>query len=144
MKVEDSIHVNINQSEFLANAKNKIGLISLLTVHLKRRGYTVHQSLGDADLSIVLTAIDEAKKGVEACVIGDDTDLLVLLTVHAPSENKLKMVVPKRGNQEVKVYSICDIQRGIGDMKAVLLAIYAFTGCDTVSAIFTRRENYTV
>lgn len=62
VKVEDSIQVNINQSEFLANDKNKMGLISLLTVHLKRRGCTVHQASGDADLPIVLTAIDEAEK----------------------------------------------------------------------------------
>lgn len=138
VKVEDSIHVNINQSEFLANAKNKVGLISLLTVHLQRSGCTVHQASGDADLLIVLTAIDEGKKGFNACVIGDDTDLLVLLTVHAPSENKLKMVVPKKGNQQEKVYTISDIQRDIGDMKGVLLAIYAFTGCDTVSAIYKK------
>jgi hypothetical protein len=133
VKVEDSIQVNVNQSEFLANAKNKMGLISLLTVLLKRRGCTVHQASGDADLPRVLTAIDEAKKGMEVSVIGDDTDLLVLLTVHAPSENKLKMVVPKRGNQQEKVYFISDIQRGIGDMKAVLLAIYAFTGTHCIS-----------
>ena len=71
VKVENSIHVNISQSEFLANAKNKISLINLLTVHLQRSGCTVHQAPGDADLLIVLTAIDEDEKGVEACVIGE-------------------------------------------------------------------------
>lgn len=138
VKVEDSIHVNLGQSEFLANAKNKMGLISLLTVHLQRAGCTVHQAPGDADLMIVLTAIDEAEKGLGASVVGDDTDLLVLLTVHAPPDNKLKMVVPKKGNQQEKVYSISDIQRGIGEMKDVLFAVYAFTGCDTVSAIYRK------
>ncbi|GBM21273.1 hypothetical protein AVEN_149861-1 [Araneus ventricosus] len=43
------------------------------------------------------------------------------------------MVMPKKGNQQEKVHSIRDIQRGIGDMKDVLLDVYAFTGCDTVS-----------
>lgn len=138
VKVEDSIHVNINQSEFLGNAKNKMGLISLLTVHLQRGGCTVHQALGDADLLIVLTAIDEAEKNVEACVIGEDTDLLVLLTVHAPSQKRLKMMIPKKGNQQEKVYTISDIQRDIGNMKDVLLPIYAFTGCDTISAIYKK------
>ena len=138
MKVEDSIHVNIKQSEFLANSKNKMNLISLLTLHLQRGGCKIHQAMGDADLLIVLTAIEEDEKGIEAYVIGEDTDLLVLLTVHAPSENKLKMVVPKKGNQQEKIYRISDIQRGIGDMKDVLLAIYAFTGCDTVSAIYKK------
>ena len=95
-------------------------------------------SPGDADLLIVLTAIDEDEKGVEACVIGEDTDLLVLLTVHAPLENNLKMMVPKKTNHQEKVYCIRDILRGIGDMKDVLLAIYAFTGCDTISAIYKK------
>jgi len=138
VKVEDSIHVNLGQGEFLANAKNKMGLISLLTVHLQRAGCTVHQAPGDADLMLVLTAIGKAKKGPGASVIGDDTDLLVLLTVHAPPENKLKMVVPKKGNQEEKIYSISDIQRNIGEMRDVLFAIYAFTGCDTVSSIYKK------
>ena len=48
------------------------------------------------------------------------------------------MVVPKKGNQQEKVYTISGIQRGIGDMKGVLLAIYAFTGCDTLSAIYKK------
>ncbi|GBL81213.1 hypothetical protein AVEN_143548-1 [Araneus ventricosus] len=43
------------------------------------------------------------------------------------------MPMPKKGNQQEKVHSIRDIQRGIGEMKDVLLAVYAFTGCDTVS-----------
>ena len=55
-----------------------MSLIYLLTVHLQRSSCTVHQESGDADLLIVLTAINEAKKGAEVCVIGDDTDLLVL------------------------------------------------------------------
>ncbi|KAG8172734.1 hypothetical protein JTE90_022884 [Oedothorax gibbosus] len=63
VKVEDSINVNINQSEFLANSKNKMSLISLLTVHLQRRGgCTVNQASGDADLLIVLTAIVKLRK----------------------------------------------------------------------------------
>lgn len=138
VKVEDSIHVNINQNEFLASAKNKMGLITLLSSHLQHCGCTVLQASGDADLLVVLTAIDEAKKDVQTCVIGDDTDLLVLLTVHAPSGNKLKMVVPKKGNHQEKVYIISDIQQGIGDMKDVLLVTYAFTGCDTVSAVYKK------
>ncbi|KAG8190863.1 hypothetical protein JTE90_010288 [Oedothorax gibbosus] len=82
-----------------------MSLISLLTVHLQRGGCTVNQASGDADLLIVLTAIDKTKKGVETCVIGDDTDLLVLLTVHSPSENKLKLIVPKKGNQQEQMFS---------------------------------------
>ena len=59
IKVEDSIHLNIKQSEFLANTKNKICLIYILVMHLQRGGYTVHQAWGNANLLIVLTAVDE-------------------------------------------------------------------------------------
>ncbi|GBM52441.1 hypothetical protein AVEN_214535-1 [Araneus ventricosus] len=77
----------------------------------------------------------DEEKGLGATVIGDGTDLLVLLSVHAPATNQLKMVIPKKGNQQGKMHSIRDIQQGIGEMKDVLLAAYASTGCDTVSAI---------
>ena len=83
-----------------------MGIISLLTVHLQKGSHTVHQSPSDVDLLTVLTAIDEAKKGVEACVIGDDTDLVVLSNVHTPTEKKLKMVVPKTGNQQENMHTI--------------------------------------
>ncbi|GBM03920.1 hypothetical protein AVEN_185414-1 [Araneus ventricosus] len=51
-----------------------------------------------------------------------------------------KMVMPKKGNQQEKVHSIRDIQRGIGEMRYVLLAVYAFTGWDTVSAIYRKEK----
>lgn len=42
----------------------------------RRTGCTIHQAPGDADLMIVVTAIDEAEKGHGATVIiGGDTDL---------------------------------------------------------------------
>ncbi|GBM58220.1 hypothetical protein AVEN_199704-1 [Araneus ventricosus] len=97
-----------------------------------------HQAKGDADTIIVCTVIDEEEKGFGATVIGDDSNLLVLLIIHVPANNQLKMVMPKKGNQQEKVHSIRDIQRGIGQMKNVLLVIYAFTGCDTVSAIYRK------
>ncbi|GBM59457.1 hypothetical protein AVEN_157225-1 [Araneus ventricosus] len=48
------------------------------------------------------------------------------------------MVMPKKCNQQEKVYSIRDFKRGVREMKDVLLALYAFTGCDTVSAIYRK------
>ena len=48
------------------------------------------------------------------------------------------MVVPKKGNQQEKVYTISHIQRGTGDMKGILLAAYAITGHDTVLAVYKK------
>ncbi|GBM23776.1 hypothetical protein AVEN_271136-1 [Araneus ventricosus] len=48
------------------------------------------------------------------------------------------MVLPKKGNQQEKVHCIRDIQRDVGEMKEALLDVYAFTGCDTVSAIYRK------
>ncbi|VEN33568.1 unnamed protein product [Callosobruchus maculatus] len=69
-----------------------VGLISLLTVHLQRGGCRVHQALGDADLLIVLTASDKAKKDVEACVIDEDTDLPVLIESNNQTQHKQQLV----------------------------------------------------
>lgn len=102
-------------------------------------GCKVLQAQGDADTMIVRTPIEEDKKGLQVtAVIGNDTDLLVLLIAHAPADNKLKMVTHKKGSQKVIENYISDIQRDIGDMKDVLLAVYAFTGYDTVSAIYNK------
>ncbi|GBL83361.1 hypothetical protein AVEN_110672-1 [Araneus ventricosus] len=48
------------------------------------------------------------------------------------------MAMTKKGNEQEKVHSIRDIQRSIGEMKDILLAVYASIGCDTVSAIYRK------
>ncbi|GBN88504.1 hypothetical protein AVEN_193969-1 [Araneus ventricosus] len=59
---------------------------------------------------IIRTAIDEEKE-FGATVIGDDTDLLVLWIVHAPTNNQLKMVIPKKDRYKAVQSSVQSLFR---------------------------------
>ena len=68
----------MKKDEFLANTANKRRFINHLGDRLQRSGYTVIHATQDADLLIVQTAIQSARS-VPTVLVGDDTDLLVLL-----------------------------------------------------------------
>ena len=67
---------------FLSNQDNKHGLINLQGLHLKDKGCTVTHAPDDADVLIALTAVNEARSA-RMIVIGEDTDVLVLLCYYA-------------------------------------------------------------
>ena len=58
---------------------NKFHLIILLSAELEKRQMKVYQAEADADVLIVSTALNFAYDGFPAVIIGNDTDLLVML-----------------------------------------------------------------
>ena len=72
------MHLDMTKDLFLANKANKQRFIDLLSAHLNTNGIQTKHSKGDADLLIATTAIEVAETH-PVVVIGDDTDLLVLL-----------------------------------------------------------------
>jgi len=71
------------KDEFLANKSNKQKFINLLIDKLEMAGCTTDHATGDApDLLIVQTTVTSAKC-IPTVLVGDDTDLLVLLCYHA-------------------------------------------------------------
>ena len=75
--------VIFEQHAFLSNSTNKDNFIQLLMSHLDREGCRTIQSQGDADIDIVSEALAMASKQQSPIsVVGDDTDLLVLLTYY--------------------------------------------------------------
>ena len=61
---------------------NKQKFITLLSQRLEEAGCVIQQARGDADVLIVQTTIASAAQR-ETILVGDDTDLLVLLIHHA-------------------------------------------------------------
>ena len=57
----------------------------MLGQNLEKEGCEVHHSEGDADFDIVKKAVD-ASANVNTVVVGDDTDLLILLLYHAKKD----------------------------------------------------------
>ena len=69
------------KEEFLLCKKNKARFVNLLSDYLRGKGLKTIQAKADADLLIVLTAV-ECSKTWDTVVIGDNTDLFVLLLYH--------------------------------------------------------------
>ena len=123
--------LDIKKERFLSNKKNKQKFLNLLKRKLLEQGYDVHSAEEDADLLIVLTAVELAEN-LSTVLIGDDTDLLVLLCHYAKlNANKLYL---KTKN---KTWDILDLKSNMGStVCSNILFIHSFLGCDTTSQIF--------
>ena len=75
------------KEEFLSRDLNKQRLIQMISDELKERGCTVVNSIGDADVDIVRAA-GESSLLHTTTLIGEDTDLLVLLLHYAQRDSK--------------------------------------------------------
>ena len=79
IQISPEMNAHRNQQLFLANEKNKVQFINLLSHYLRLDGHAVIQSKGDADSQIVSAAIALASDGKHTAVIADDTNILLLL-----------------------------------------------------------------
>ena len=74
------------KDRFLRNAVNKQRFINLLSATLEEDGCKTVHAVGDADFLIMKTAIEYASSR-NTIVIGEDTDILVLLCHHADPDS---------------------------------------------------------
>jgi len=126
------------KEEFLANHVNKQKFISMLSNMLLANGHSTLHSPNDADLLIVATAVKCAADN-PVVVIGEDTDLLILLCHHV-SPN-LKTIIfrsdSKSKSKKHREWDIQWLQQALGkDICQALLFVHAITGCDTTSRLF--------
>ena len=66
--------VTMKKEQFLANRQNKQRFIYMLSEELQKRSCMAHHAPGDADLLIVLKAVESATVRTTV-LVGDDTDL---------------------------------------------------------------------
>ena len=124
------------KEDFLSNVENKQSLINLISQRMKDRGCHVIQSKGDADVEIVKAAVSMSSNK-STSVIGEDTDLLVLLLHHASTSDENKLYFYSDKGSPATVYDIKVMKKLLGyDVCSSLLFLHAFTGCDTTSAVF--------
>lgn len=92
---------------------------------------------GDADCMIVAQALDCAKTGVTV-VVGEDTDLLILLLYHTKRDAQDIYLQQSRkvGSKPIKCWNIKHVQASLGRLCHILPVIHAVTGCDTTSWAF--------
>lgn len=126
----------ISQENFLSSSKNKSLFIDLLIEHFNRHNIKWIQCGGDADLTIVKTAIDQSRHN-KVVIVSEDTDVMVLLTALTPNDNEIIFVKPKKGKSAPKVYSSRSLDH-CPVMKSNILFIHAMSGCDTTSAFYRK------
>ena len=123
---------------FLSNTQNKQNFICLLGEYLTQKDVKVKHADADADLLIVTTAIESADVS-ETHLIGEDTDLLVLLCYYV-SQDAHRLIFRSDSRQssvKPKVWDIQKTQTILGKETCKLLPLsHALTGCDTTSRIY--------
>ena len=79
--------VSLKKKDFLSNKANKQNFLSILSSQFEEAGCLTAHARSDADVLIIQTAI-QSSKTVNTVVVGEDTDLLVLLLHHAHMDGK--------------------------------------------------------
>ena len=128
------------KSSFLANVHNKSKIIQLIGLNLRNAGCTVVYAEEDADVDIAILACRESlSKNIT--VVGEDSDILVLLLYYSTIFDSAFKLMYRSDIWKCKYengHNIFHYRDLLGKESCVqLLFIYAFTGCDTTSALFS-------
>ena len=126
--------LTVTKDVFLINDSNKTNLISMLAKGLEEDGCTVKKAEGDADLLMCLETI-KAAETKNTVLIGDDTDLLILLLFHCnPTKHDIHLQsLRDKGSKDVCIKSMKE-KLG-GDICESILFLHALLGCDTTSRL---------
>ena len=79
----------------------------------------------------------ESAASTSTVLIGDDTDLLVLLIFHADLNSHDIFFASERKNAKNRVWNIKEVKSGLGPFVCKhVLFLHAFSGCDTTSRLY--------
>ena len=125
------MNLTVTKEVFLSDSKNKQQFIDFLGTKLTNQGCQV------PDLLIVKKAIESASS-MDTVLIGDDTDLLVLLLHHLPQYGKdIFFTSDRKENTNGQVWNIREVRAKFGTFLCKHIPfLHAFLGCDTTSRLF--------
>ena len=127
---------NTRKEQFLTNSNNKQAFVQYLGDILEKDGCQVLHAQGDADTLIVSTAVSCAVSKLTV-VIGEDTDLLVLLLHHADLRSRPLLLKSALKTKKHKQIDILSMKTRLGPLIChVLPFLHAINGCDTTSRLF--------
>ena len=107
--------ITSKKDEFLDNKANKQRFIHYLSDNQERAGSSVDHAKDNADVLIEMTAVASARHK-ETLLIGDDTDLLVLLLHHAEMDGHEVFLKPEpnKSAQQNKIWCIRQSKQLLG------------------------------
>ncbi|KAK3728718.1 hypothetical protein QZH41_009783 [Actinostola sp. cb2023] len=127
--------VTLKKDAFLSNTENKKRFITMQRRFLQEVGCHTIQAEGDADVLIVKTAVESATER-PTVLVGDDTDLIVLLCyLTRPDLYDLYFrPEPKANFRQSKVWNMKQVKEELGHAVCHnMLFLHAVLGCDTTS-----------
>ncbi|GBO16691.1 hypothetical protein AVEN_9723-1 [Araneus ventricosus] len=128
--------VPTNQQQFLANTHKKSRFISLLSEKLKAVNIFVKQANNVADVLIIETSLEKFNTNT-TIVVGEDVDLLIILTARTPTDRIVYFLKLIKAQIETKLYS-SESLTSYPKCQVHILFLHAITRCDTTSAFFKR------
>lgn len=134
--------ITFSQEKVLSSDKNKENLIKLLCEEFHKVGCITKTANEAADSLIIETAITSKTNDNNVVIVGEDVDLLVLLTQLAPLDSNIYFLKPNRGNTELEKQQVyCNNSFKYKELKKYILFLHAFTGCDTTSCFYKQGKN---
>ena len=73
-------------------------------------------------------------KGEISAIVGENTNLLVLVIVLASDTVEMYMLIPSCMGKEDRIYRSKKLHETLGELYNHILFLHAMTGCDTTSA----------
>ena len=107
-------------------------MIALIRTVLTKRGCHVIQSPGDADIDVVKATVERSRH-CTTTLVGEDTDLQILLLHYSRTDNEI-ISFRSDANKQSKEHLL---KKYLGeDVCNELLFVYAYSGCDSTSRIY--------
>ena len=103
------IKLNMKTNEFLTNLENKQRFMEMLVIKMNEAKLIAIQSSGDADVLIVQTVVSSAATK-PTVIIGEDTDLLILLLHHAKMTAICDLRIAIKRKYQTLGYQVCQIK----------------------------------
>ena len=129
IKISPTAPLTVSKEIFLSNLKNKQNIINFIATCLEQNHIEVRSADDDADVLIATTAVECSEKQ-ETVLVGDDTDLFVLLWHYLPEADNNVIMQTRSRNWDIK-----QLKQHSGNINDMILFIHAFFGCDTVSQL---------
>ncbi|GBN46527.1 hypothetical protein AVEN_193048-1 [Araneus ventricosus] len=99
---------------------------------------TVEHVLEDADATKSVRSVKGSRQSDCVIIVGEGTDLLVIFTALAPDSNRLFLMKPGKGKENL-FYSPTHFKMS-KKVKDNILFLHAFSGYDSTSAIFRQEK----
>ena len=128
--------VTLKSDNFLANPKNKQRFINMPSRFLQEDNCPTYHAEGDADVQNVKAAVESAGER-NTVLVGDDTDLLVLLCFYTRSDSFDLYFKPEpKANSRRRSWNMKKVKEQLSDdVCHDLLFLHSILGCDTTSRV---------